>query len=120
MTSEAAPPSARNTPEAARACFVLRLRPGRVEDYLAAHEYVWPEMLDALRETGWRNYSLFLRRSDGLVVGYVESADPTAMAAAMSRTEVDARWQSAMSEYFEPSARPDLPLEFLTHYFHLP
>nr|WP_296773565.1 L-rhamnose mutarotase [Rhodococcus sp. (in: high G+C Gram-positive bacteria)] len=107
-------------PALQRVCFLLALRPDRVDDYLAAHEYVWPEMLDALRTAGWRNYSLFLRREDGLVVGYVESEDPAAMTAAISATDVDARWQATMAEYFEPSARPDEPLEFLTHYFHLP
>ncbi|MBY6414551.1 L-rhamnose mutarotase [Rhodococcus sp. BP-252] len=102
-----------------RVCFLLKLRPDRVQDYLAAHEHVWPDMLDALRDTGWKNYSLFLRPEDGLVVGYVESKDPAAMTAAMSATDVDARWQRNMAEYFEPAARPDAPLEFLTHYFHL-
>jgi L-rhamnose mutarotase len=33
-----------------------------------AHVQVWPEMLEALRQSGWRNYSLFLR-PDGLLVG---------------------------------------------------
>src|SRR2546430_7318719 len=32
------------------------------------------EMLLALRETGWNNYSLFLR-PDGLLVGYLETED---------------------------------------------
>ena len=31
-------------------------------------------MLDALRRTGWRNYSLFLRE-DGLLIGYLECED---------------------------------------------
>lgn len=106
-------------PESNKLCFLLKLRPERVQDYLVAHEHVWPEMLDALRSTGWRNYSLFLRPDDGLVVGYVESEDPDAMTSAMSATDVDARWQATMAEYFEPAARPDAPLEFLQHYFHL-
>jgi L-rhamnose mutarotase len=33
---------------------------------------VWPEMLDALRDAGWHNYSLFLRE-DGLLFGYFET-----------------------------------------------
>ncbi len=33
-----------------------------------AHVRVWPEMLEPLRQSGWRNYSLFLR-PDGLLVG---------------------------------------------------
>ena len=45
-----------------RVCFLLRVRPERLDEYKARHREVWPEMLDALRESGWRNYSLFLRR----------------------------------------------------------
>jgi hypothetical protein len=33
---------------AGRVCFVLRLKPDRVDEYVAAHEHVWPEMLGAL------------------------------------------------------------------------
>ena len=49
-----------------RVCFLLHLKPDRVEDYLNAHAVVWPDMLDALRSAGWHNYSLFLRPDDGL------------------------------------------------------
>jgi len=41
-----------------RVCFLLKVRPERLEEYKVRHRTVWPEMLDALRETGWRNYSL--------------------------------------------------------------
>ena len=57
-----------------RVCFLLRIKPEHREEYLARHEAVWPEMLDALRRTGWRNYSLFIAE-DGLVVGYLETDD---------------------------------------------
>jgi len=57
-----------------RVCFLLKVRAEKVDEYRARHAEVWPEMLDALRATGWRNYSLFLRR-DGLLVGYVETND---------------------------------------------
>jgi L-rhamnose mutarotase len=55
-----------------RVCFLLRVRPERLAEYKARHREVWPEMLAALRETGWSNYSLFLR-DDGLLVGYLET-----------------------------------------------
>ena len=54
-----------------RHCFLLRVKPERMEEYRQRHARVWPEMLDALRRCGWRNYSLFLH-DDGLLVGYVE------------------------------------------------
>lgn len=107
-----------------RVCFLMTLRPERVDDYLAAHETVWPEMLDALRAAGWTNYSLFLRPEDGLVVGYLETPDFAKAQAAMAATEVNARWQATMAEYFQPRAaggnvRPDESLHRLTEYFHL-
>ena len=101
-----------------RVCFLLQLKPDRVEDYLAAHEHVWPEMLAALTETGWRNYSLFVRAEDGLVVGYFETDDYDAATAAMNATEVNDRWQSTMADYFDN--RPDMAMQRLPEYFHLP
>ncbi len=106
-------------PEMKRHCFVLRVKPGRLEEYRERHRAVWPEMLEALRETGWRNYSLFLR-GDGLLVGYVECADFEASRAAMLKTEVNARWQAEMREFFEDlgGAGADermLPLEEVFH-----
>ena len=49
-----------------RVCFTLRVRPDRLDEYRRRHRAVWPEMLEALRSTGWRNYSLFLAE-DGLL-----------------------------------------------------
>ena len=57
-----------------RVCFVLRVRPERLDEYKARHRQVWPEMLEALSRTGWSNYSLFLR-PDGLLIGYLETPD---------------------------------------------
>lgn len=102
-----------------RVCFLLSLRPDRIEDYLAAHTTVWPEMLAALREARWTNYSLFLRPEDGLVVGYLETPDFAAAQAAMAASEVDARWQATMAQYFQPDARPGDGMPRLTEYFHL-
>ncbi len=104
-----------------RVCFLLQIRPDKVEEYLTAHETVWPEMLEALRRTGWHNYSLFVRRADGLVVGYLETDDYAAAQQAMAEQDVNARWQAIMGRYFElpAGARPDDGSTRLTEYFHL-
>lgn len=104
-----------------RVCFVLELRPERIDDYLAAHATVWPAMLDALRAAGWSNYSLFLRPDDGLVVGYLETDNFERAVAAMADTEVNARWQQSMAEFFAapPGAHPDQSMRRLDEYFHL-
>ena len=99
-----------------RVCFLLRVRPDRIEEYRERHRAVWPEMLDALREAGWRNYSLFLR-PDGLLIGYLETDDFEAAQRAMARTEVNDRWQREMASFF--GHRADTELVQLEEVFHL-
>ena len=82
-----------------RYCFTLRVRPDRLREYKARHQAVWPEMLEALRDAGWSNYSLFLS-DDGLLIGYVETPDLDSARAAMARTTVNGRWQQEMSQFF--------------------
>ena len=76
-----------------RVCFELRVRADRLDEYRERHTAVWPEMLAALRDAGWRNYSLFLR-GDGLLIGYLETEDFERAQRAMGATEVNARWQA--------------------------
>jgi|SRR5271157_1552671 len=101
-----------------RICFLLKVRAEKVDEYRARHARVWPEMLVALRETGWRNYSLFLH-PDGLLVGYLEADDFKACCAAMKNHPVNARWQAEMSPFFEamPGAADEnmFPLEEVFH-----
>ncbi len=103
-----------------RVCFLLRVRPDRLGEYKARHREVWPEMLGALRTTGWRNYSLFLR-DDGLLVGYLECDDFEASLEAMEASEVNALWQADMAPFFElpGGERPDTGLDRLEEVFHL-
>jgi len=44
-----------------RICFLLHVRPEKLQEYKQRHAQVWPEMREALRQTGWGNYSLFLK-----------------------------------------------------------
>ena len=103
-----------------RVCFLLQLKPDRVQDYLAAHQHVWADMLDALTAAGWRNYSLFVREGDGLVVGYLETDDFAAAQQRMAETEVNTLWQAGMAEYFlSNDTNPDEQMQTLSEYFHL-
>jgi L-rhamnose mutarotase len=90
-----------------RTGFVLRVKPDRIDDYVAAHRAVWPEMLDALRGSGVRNYTIF--RAGTTVFGYFECDDAAATAAYLGSREVCSRWQNAMAELLEervPEAGP--------------
>lgn len=102
-----------------RVGFLLKVKGDKVEAYKKHHENVWPEMLEALRASGWHNYSLFLR-DDGLLFGYFETPHSLQQAqAAMAAEEVNTKWQAFMAPYFESDNRPDEMFVELEEVFHL-
>ncbi len=102
-----------------RVGFLLKVKKERLPEYKEHHKHVWPEMLDALREAGWHNYSLFLRK-DGLMFGYFETETGlTEAQAKMAAQEVNTRWQEFMAPYFDANARPDETFVELEEVFHL-
>jgi L-rhamnose mutarotase len=103
-----------------RICFLLQVKKDRLAEYKERHKSVWPDMLKALRETGWHNYSLYLR-DDGLLIGYLETPDFEKARAGMAAKEVNKRWQDQMAGFFEsPSgAHADDQMKPLAEVFHL-
>jgi L-rhamnose mutarotase len=94
-----------------RSAFVLDVRPECVEEYVRTHQEVWPEMLEAIRNAGVRNYTIF--RHGNQMFGYFEADDLEAAARYLAEQEVSARWQDAMAELLEqrvPAGGPP-PLE---------
>lgn len=102
-----------------RVCFQLQVRPDRIPEYVERHRAVWPDMIAALRDTGWGNYSLFLR-PDGLLIGYFETESLEAAQSGMAATDVNARWQAEMGEFFvDLDLPPDQGFLRLTEVFNL-
>jgi len=82
-----------------RSAFVLRVRPDTIDEYVEAHQHVWPELLAALRAAGIRNYTIY--RHGNEMFGYFEADDLAAAGAYMAEQEVNTRWQDAMAELLE-------------------
>lgn len=106
-----------------RYCFTSRVDPGHLDRYRERHAAVWPELLAALRDAGWRNYSLFLSET-GLLIGYFEADDKGTAQARMAATEVNARWQAQMAQLFSADGsaadgRPDEGFVYLPEVFNL-
>jgi L-rhamnose mutarotase len=103
-----------------RVCFLARVQADRLDEYKRRHREVWPQMLQALRETGWHNYSLYLR-DDGLLVGYLETPDYKKAQDGMAAREINARWQEEMKSFFVAleGRRPDESFIRLEEVFHL-
>lgn len=101
-----------------RICFTLKVKPERLEEYRRRHREVWPEMQAALRESGWTDYSLFLR-PDGMLIGYLKCESFADALEAMSARDVNTRWQMEMAPFFVNDGRPDDAMQPLDEVFHL-
>ncbi|KID29849.1 L-rhamnose mutarotase [Prauserella rugosa] len=101
-----------------RVCFQLQVDPNRLDEYRRRHAAVWPEMLREIEAAGRRNYSLFLRE-DGLLIGYYETESVERADAYLARSEVAARWEAEMSEFFVGDGRADQTATVLQEVFHL-
>jgi len=102
-----------------RVCFQLQVKPDHLDAYREAHAALWPDMLLALKSTGWNNYSIFTN-DHGLVIGYFETENLQASLDGMAATEVNGRWQAAMAEHFVGIDRPaDEAFAYLTETFNL-
>lgn len=102
-----------------RVAFELQVSPDRIDDYIARHSPVWPEMLAEIDASGRRNYSIFLG-AGGRLFGYYETDDDAAAQAYLAASEVAARWEASMAEFFVGlDGRPDQTDTGLTEVFNL-
>jgi L-rhamnose mutarotase len=102
-----------------RVCFQLQVKPERIAEYVERHRAVAPQMLEAIRDAGRRNYSLYLR-DDGLLIGYYETDDDAASAAALATDPRTVEWEAASSELFvDLGGRADQNALHLPEVFHL-
>lgn len=75
-----------------RVASVILLRPEFEEEYRRLHTEVWPDVLEQIRRSGIRNYSIFLR--DGMLFSYFEhvGTDYASDLAAMAADATTRRW----------------------------
>jgi L-rhamnose mutarotase len=108
-----------STTATTRVCFQLLIRPELLDEYIARHTPVWPEMLAEIAASGRRNYSLFLGEG-GRLIGYYETDDDEAAQAYLAGSEVAARWEAEMGRFFVGlDGRPDQAATPLTEVFNL-
>ena len=101
-----------------RVGFTMQVLPGKEAEYRRRHAAVWPDMLDALRSAGARDYSIFIRGSD--LFAYLVVDDFDAFRASMAASPVNARWQSEMASLIDPLTDPATGFhQRLDEVFHL-
>lgn len=101
--------------------FLIKVKPDKLAEYRRLHNPIWPELAEALKAAGMRNYSLWLR-DDGTEFGYLECDDWAAACAYLATSEVHTRWQEMMLDYLDTTGDPKLasqPVQMLEHVFQL-
>lgn len=73
---------------------VIGIAPERIADYKRLHADVWPGVLERIRRSHIRNYSIFLREPENLLFGTWEyhGSDFTADVAAIAADPETQRW----------------------------
>jgi L-rhamnose mutarotase len=80
------------------------LRPGREEDYDAAHERIPDELIKAHRRVGIHDWRIW--RSGRDLFHLVECDDFESAVRALERDPANQRWQAVIGAYVESSATP--------------
>ena len=98
--------------------FKMQLKPGHAAEYQRRHDAIWPELASLLRESGVRDYSIFLDEETGALFAVLRRMDGHTMEA-LPQHPVMRRWWAHMADLMEtqadasPVAVPLLPM------FHL-
>ncbi len=104
----------------ARYGMIFKIKPELKDEYKKAHDEIWPDMADAIKKFGYRNYSIFFRK-DGTLFAYLEHDDLEAKVAEFANTDVYKRWQDHMDKYFikkdDSIIGPEI--EMLEEVFHI-
>ncbi len=54
-------------------CELMRLKPERVKDYVDLHDHTWPELVQAIRDSGFLEEHIF--RQENLVIVVMKGED---------------------------------------------
>lgn len=83
-----------------RKAFVMKVYPDMHEEYERRHREIWPELVQALREHGARNYSIFLDKETNQLFAYVEIEDEEKWRE-LASTEINRKWWAYMAPIME-------------------
>lgn len=101
-----------------RACFTFEVYPGKEAEYQRRHDEIWPELVEAIKDAGIANYTLFRRGTQ--VIAYLECHPDVATAfAKIGATDVNARWSKWFEDVIVELTDADGQLRWAEEVWHL-
>jgi L-rhamnose mutarotase len=101
-----------------RVAFVMQLHEGCEEEYRRRHAAIWPELAALLRETGIRDYSIFLEEKTLQLFAILHIDDPARLDS-LATQPVMRRWWEYMKELMDTHADGSPVVVPLTEVFNL-
>jgi len=87
-----------------RRAFRFKIKPGTGEEYDRRHAAVWPDMIAAIKEAGYRNYSIY--RDGETLFGYFEADDPDETWRRIAESDAANRWEEMMLDILDRDLDP--------------
>lgn len=97
--------------------FKMKLNSGQLVEYKRRHDEIWPELVDALKEAGVRDYSIHFDEETNILFATIWRSKTHGLEA-LSKTGLMQKWWAYMADIMEthPSNEPvATPLETVFH-----
>jgi L-rhamnose mutarotase len=90
-----------------------RVDPAHWEEYKQAHLNPWPELLQAIRQVGIHNYSIFAFGTRVFAYMELEGDDPLAAFQALAQTDIKKKWDAEVTIWVLPEAVEGTGIQFM-------
>jgi L-rhamnose mutarotase len=100
-----------------RQSWVMKLKPGCEAEYKKRHDELWPEMAEALRRAGLRNFAIY--RYGLTLFAYVESDSPVVNNKPAAGS-IQWKWWAMMAPLMEVNSDLSPVMEPLEEMFYFP
>ncbi|HEY6901392.1 MAG TPA: L-rhamnose mutarotase [Puia sp.] len=102
-----------------RIAFTMKLHAGFEEEYRRRHDAIWPELAALLRETGVREYSIFLDEASLTLFGVLRIAEPAKLDE-LPAHPVMRKWWDYMKDIMDSNPDGSPVTKALKEVFYLP
>ena len=89
--------------------FKMKLKPGHVAEYRARHDAIWPKLVDLLRVSGVRDYSIYLDEESLTLFGVLWRTADHRMDE-LPQTDVMQEWWAYMADLMETQPNGNEPV----------
>lgn len=101
-----------------RACFTFTIRDDAAEEYSRRHDEIWPELVQVIRDAGFRNYTIFRRGAQVIVYAECHPDIATAFENAAG-SQVSERWAASLDDLIVEMTDAQGNLMWATEVWHL-